>query len=117
MVKQTEQKQTLGIRPLSGYVLVEPSNAETTTESGIVLPETAQEKPAYAKVLAIGPAIYLGNGVEVRCPVNIGDVVVFEKWAGKEIKVHGKEYKLVKFEDLIGVVEGNNKLGTERLSY
>lgn len=99
-------KNKLGIRPLAGYVLVEPSNPETQTASGIVLPESAQEKPAQGKVLAIGPAIFLGTGVEVRCPVQEGDVVVFEKWAGKDVKIKGVEYKLVKFEDLIGVVEG-----------
>jgi chaperonin GroES len=99
------EKKLLGLRPLMGYLLVEPLAAETTTLSGIVLPESAQEKPAQGTVLAIGPDIVLGNGQLIMSPVQIGDKVVYKKWGGDEIKIHGVEYKLVKFEDLMGVLE------------
>lgn len=88
-----------------GYLLVEPANAETRTASGIVLPESAQEKPAQGKVISVGPDIVLPNGQVMMSPVKIGDVVVYKKWGGDEIKMGGVEYKLVKFEDLMAVME------------
>lgn len=92
------------IKPLMGYVLVEPSDAETKTTSGIILPESAQEKPAMGKVLSVGADLIIGNQMMV-CPVKVGDKVYFKKWGGDEIKLQGKELKLVKFDDLIAIVE------------
>lgn len=83
------------IKPLMGYVLVEPLEAPTQTASGIILPESAQEKPAQGKVLAVAE----------NSPVKVGDRVVYKKWGGDEIKVDGIEYKLVKFEDLMAILE------------
>lgn len=88
-----------------GYVLVEPSEADTKTASGLYLPETAQEKPAQGKVVACGTDMVLENGKTLSCPVKVGDLVVFKKWGGDEIKLNGIEYKLVKFDDLMGVLE------------
>lgn len=88
-----------------GYVLVEPSEAETTLPSGIVLPETAQEKPAQGKVLSCGDDLVLEDGKVMKCPVKVGDRVVYKKWGGDEIKVEGKELKLVKFDDLMAILE------------
>lgn len=96
---------SLNLKPLMGYVLVEPEAAETTTASGIVLPETAQEKPAQGKVLSCGEDLVLENGKILKCPVKVGDRVVFKKWGGDEIKISGKEYKLVKFDDLMAILE------------
>lgn len=96
---------SLSLKPLMGYVLVEPEAAEETTASGIVLPETAQEKPAQGKILACGDDLVLENGKILACPVKIGDRVVFKKWGGDEIKIAGKEYKLVKFDDLMAILE------------
>ncbi|MFH0937325.1 MAG: co-chaperone GroES [Candidatus Daviesbacteria bacterium] len=93
------------IKPLAGYVLVEPAEAETTTSSGIILPETAQEKPAMGKVLSCGEDQILENGKTLSCPVKVGDKVYYKKWGGDEIKVEGKELKLVKFDDLMAIVE------------
>ncbi len=94
----------IGIVPLSGYILVSPESGETTTASGIVLPESAQEKPAQGKVVAIGAALVI-DGREYGAPVSLGDRVVYKKWGGDDIKIHGIEYKLVKFEDLMAVIE------------
>lgn len=102
----SSKPQSLGIRPLAGYLLIQPESGETQTASGIVLPETAQEKPAQGKILAIGDDMLLPNGQIFRSPVSVGDRVVFKKWGGDEIKVRGVEYKLVKFEDLIAILEG-----------
>lgn len=89
-----------------GYVLVEPAQAETTTASGIILPESAQEKPAMGTVLSVGEDLVLENGKTFKAPVKAGDKVFYKKWGGDEIKIDGKELKLVKFDDLMALVEG-----------
>lgn len=96
----------VNIKPLMGYVLVEPSEAETKTLSGIILPESAQEKPAQGTVVACGDEMVMENGKTVKCPVKVGDKVVYKKWGGDEIKISGIEYKLVKFDDLMAILEG-----------
>src|SRR3989344_7547637 len=93
----------LQIQPLMGYVLVDPSGAETKTSSGIVLPESAQEKPAQGEVVACGDD-WIAEGKTIVCPVKVGDKVVYKKWGGDEIKVAGKELKLVKFDDLMAIL-------------
>lgn len=97
---------SLRVKPLIGYVLVEPSEAETKTASGIYLPEGAQEKPAQGVVIACGDDMVMENGKVVKCPVKNGNKVIFKKWGGDEIKIDGIEYKLVKFDDLMAILEG-----------
>lgn len=87
------------IRPMPGYILIEPAEAESTTTSGIILPETAWERPIQGKVLSVGA------DTEIKCPVEVGDVVIYKKWGGDELKVGDEEYKVVKFEDLMAVME------------
>lgn len=89
-----------------GYCLVEPSEAQTSTLSGIILPESAQEKPAQGKVISCGDDLILESGKVMKCPVKVGDIVVYKKWGGDEIKIEGKELKLVKFDDLMAILEG-----------
>ena len=96
----------VSIKPLMGYVLVQPGEAETKTVSGIYLPEGAQEKPAQGTVIACGEDMVMENGKTVKCPVKNGDKVVYKKWGGDEITFEGKEYKLVKFDDLMAILEG-----------
>lgn len=86
-----------------GYVLVDPAGAETKTSSGIILPESAQEKPAQGLVVAVGDDL-VSEGKTIVCPVKVGDKVVYKKWGGDEIKVSGKELKLVKFDDLMAIL-------------
>ncbi|MDO8618529.1 MAG: co-chaperone GroES [Candidatus Daviesbacteria bacterium] len=105
MKKTTEKSPKLQIKPLMGYVLVMPLEAETKTSSGIYLPESAQEKPAQGTVMACGDEQILENGKGVQCPVKVGDKVVYKKWGGDEIKIDGKELKLVKFDDLMAILE------------
>ncbi|MBI2600279.1 co-chaperone GroES [Candidatus Daviesbacteria bacterium] len=105
MAKQKNSTASkLNIKPLMGYVLVEPSAAETKTSSGIILPESAQEKPAQGTVVACGDD-WVTEGKVIKCPVKLGDKVVYKKWGGDEIKVSGVEYKLVKFDDLMAILE------------
>lgn len=96
----------VNLKPLMGYILVEPSSADTKTASGIYLPESAQEKPAQGIVLSCGDDMVFDNGKSLKCPVKVGDKVVYKKWGGDEIKVDGKELKLVKFDDLMAILEG-----------
>ena len=96
---------SLNVKPLRGYVLVEPSEAETKTASGIILPESAQEKPAQGLVVSVGDDMVLEGGKVMKCPVKVGDNVVYKKWGGDEIKMGGVEYKLVKFDDLMAILE------------
>lgn len=94
----------MNVKPLAGYVLVEPKEAQTRTASGIILPESAtEEKPQEGKVLATGEALVI-DGKTVECPVKSGDTVIYKKWGTNEIKVGDKEYFLIKFEDLMAVV-------------
>ncbi len=100
-----KEQPTTHIKPLAGYVLIEPSEAQTTTSSGIILPESVQEKPSLGKILSCGEDLVLENGKILHCPVSVGDRVYYKKWGGDEIKVEGKELKLVKFDDLMAIVE------------
>lgn len=105
MAKSSVTKTEVKLKPLMGYCLVEPSEASTTTSSGIYLPESSQEKPAQGRVLAVGDDLHLPGGQVISAPVKVGQVVVYKKWGGDEIKLNGKEYKLVSFNDLMGVIE------------
>jgi len=91
------------IKPLAGYVLIEPAPKETKTASGIVLPESSDEKPQEGKVKACGDAI-VEEGKTIKCPVKVGEKVIYKKWGGNEIKVDGNELLLIKFEDLMATV-------------
>jgi len=103
--KSVAKNMNASIKPLAGYVLVEPKEREQTTASGIVLPDIAEgEKPQEAKVVAVGDSIF-EHGKEIKSPVNKGDTVIFKKWGGNEIKIDDKELLLLKFEDLMAVLE------------
>jgi len=93
------------IKPLSDYILVEPSQGETKLPSGIVIPDTAKEKPQEGKVLAVGPGRRDDKGNIVPMGVKTGDIVMFKKWGGTEMKVEGKEMLLVKEEDILAIIE------------
>ncbi len=90
--------------PLEDRVVVKVVEQEETTVSGIVLPDTAKEKPTKAKVIAAGPGRYDDNGKLIPMPVNEGDIVVFAKYAGTELKLDGEEYLVLRASDLIGIL-------------
>lgn len=94
----------LNLIPAAGYILLIPEEAETKTASGIVLPDSATgEKPQIGKVLAVGASEVTDSGTKREAPVKVGDKVVYKKWGGNEIKIEGKEYLFVKFEDILAI--------------
>ncbi len=94
------------IKPLFDNVLVEPLEKETTLPSGIVIPDSAKEKPQEGKIAAVGKGKTDAEGKLVEMVVKKGDIVMYKKWGGTEIKVEGKDMLLVKQEDILAVVEG-----------
>jgi len=93
------------IKPLADYLLIEPAEKETTLPSGIVLPDTSKEKPQEGKVLAKGPGKKDESGKSVEIDIPINAKVIYKKWGGTEIKIDGKEYLLVKEEDILAIIE------------
>ena len=92
----------LNLKPTAGHLLVEPLEKEVKTASGIYLPDSAGEKPQKGKILASGSAL-LTDGQKVESPAKVGDIVLYKKWGGNEVKIEGKEYLFVKFEDVLAV--------------
>ena len=92
----------LNLKPTAGYLLIEPLEKEVKTSSGIYLPDNAGEKPQKGKILAKGGATYQ-DGKEINSPAEVGDVVVYKKWGGNEVKIEGIEYLFVKFEDVLAI--------------
>ncbi|AGS34066.1 molecular chaperone [Corynebacterium maris DSM 45190] len=95
----------VNIRPLEDKVLVQIVEAETTTASGLVIPDSAQEKPQEATVVAVGPGKLDDAGNRIPVDVKEGDVVVFSKYGGTELKYDGEEFLLLSARDLLAVVE------------
>ena len=96
----------MNLKPLGSRVVVEPIEQEDVTASGIVLPETAKEKPQKGKVLSIGPGDRDEAGKRIAMDVTVGDTVLFAKYAGTEIKVDGKKLLILRESDLLAIVEG-----------
>jgi len=93
------------IKPLEDRVLVEPLEAETTTASGLVIPDTAKEKPQEGKVVAAGPGRIDDAGNRVPMDVKVGDVVIFSKYGGTEVRYNATDYLLLNARDILAVVE------------
>jgi len=95
----------INLKPAAGYILIEPEEAEKKTSSGIVLPESHEEKPQRGKVLAVGPDEVLDSGQKRKSPCKVGDTIVYKKWGGNEYEVEGKELLFIKFDDILAIVE------------
>jgi len=95
----------MAIKPLADRVVVKLLAAEEKTKSGIVLPDTAKEKPQEAEVVAVGPGKVLDNGQRVALEVKVGDKIVFGKYSGTEVKVDGEELLILGERDILAVVE------------
>ena len=93
------------IRPLDDRVVVKPLEGEEKTAGGIVLPDTAKEKPQKGKVAAVGPGRLLKDGRRVAVPLKVGDLVLFGKYAGHEVKIAGEELKIMKEDDVLARLE------------
>jgi chaperonin GroES len=96
----------LKLRPLDDRVVVEPKEAEERTAGGIVLPDTAKEKPQRGKVISVGPGKLLDNGERGTLSVVVGDEVLFGKYSGTEIEVNGRDVKILRETDILAKVIG-----------
>jgi chaperonin GroES len=92
------------ITPLFDIVLIESQEAESKTASGIILPDSAKEKPQTGKVIAVGKGKVTPKGEKQEMVVKVGDIVMYKKWGGNEVKVEGKEMTLVSQDDILAIV-------------
>ncbi|GAA0959652.1 co-chaperone GroES [Actinocorallia libanotica] len=93
------------LKPLEDRIVVQPLEAETTTASGLVIPDTAKEKPQEGTVVAVGPGRVDDKGARVPVDVSVGDVVLYSKYGGTEVKYSGEEYLVLSARDVLAIVE------------
>jgi chaperonin GroES len=93
------------LRPLQDRVIVKQADAEEKTASGIVLPDTAKEKPTKGKVIAVGPGKLDDNGKRMELGVRAGDIVYYGKYSGTDVEVNGEKFVILRESDLLGVLE------------
>ena len=93
-------------RPLHDRVLIESLEREEKTAGGIIIPDTAKEKPQEGKVIAVGPGAKSEDGKTIPMDVKVGDIVLFGKWSGTEVKIDNKEYSIMKESDIMGISKG-----------
>ncbi len=95
----------ISFKPLGGRVLIEPIEQEEMTAGGIILPETAKEKPQEGKILAVGPGDRDDQGKRIAMDVKVGDKILFAKYSGTEVKMNGKKLLILRESDILGLVE------------
>jgi chaperonin GroES len=97
------------LKPLADRIIVQAITAEEVTRGGIVLPDTAKEKPQEGEVIAVGPGRLLDSGKVAAMEVKVGDRVVYSKYGGTEVKVNGSEYVVLRQDDVLGIVDKKKK--------
>ncbi|WP_307117674.1 co-chaperone GroES [Sphingomonas kyeonggiensis] len=97
-------------RPLHDRVVVRRIEAEEKTSGGIIIPDTAKEKPQEGEVIAVGPGARDANGTLVALSVKAGDHILFGKWSGTEVKIEGEDLLIMKESDILGVIEAQAEL-------
>ncbi len=105
MAKKKEEKEKLDIQPLGDRVVIEREESEQKTPGGIVLPDTAKEKPKQGRVVSVGTGRQLKDGTIVPLSVKVGDRVIFSSYAGEEFKLGDRELLLMREEDILAVIE------------
>ena len=95
----------LSFKPLGGRVLIDPIEQEEMTAGGIILPETAKEKPQEGKILAVGPGDRDDEGKRIPLDLKVGDKVLFAKYSGTEVKMDGKKLLILRESDVLGIIE------------
>jgi chaperonin GroES len=95
----------MNVKPLEDRIVVEPSEAETTTVSGLVIPDTAKEKPQQGKVLAVGPGRTTDDGKVVAMAVSVGDTVLYSKYGGTEVTIQGKDLLILAGRDVLAIID------------
>ena len=96
----------MNFKPLHDRVLVKRVKSDEKTAGGIIIPDTAKEKPQEGKVVAIGSGARTEDGKIIPMDVKVGDLVLFGKWSGTEVKIDGKEYSIMKESDIMGISKG-----------
>ena len=96
---------SVSIKPLEDRIVIQQVEAEQVTSSGLVIPDTAKEKPQEGEVVAVGPGARDETGKLVELSVKAGDRVLFGKWSGSEVKIDGEELLIMKESDILGIVE------------
>ncbi|HEY8454330.1 MAG TPA: co-chaperone GroES [Actinopolymorphaceae bacterium] len=96
---------SVSIKPLEDRIVVKTLEAEETTASGLVIPDTAKEKPQEGEVLAVGPGRVDDNGKRIPLDVKVGDKVIFSKYGGTEVKYSGEEFLILSARDVLAIVE------------
>ena len=94
----------MNIKPLADRVLVEPSEAETKTSSGIIIPDSAKEKPMEGEIISVGTGARDDSGKIIPLDVKTGDKVLFGKWSGTEVKIEDVDYLIMKESDIMGIL-------------
>ncbi len=95
----------MNLQPLEDRIVVRPAEAEEKTASGLVIPDTAKEKPQQGEVLAVGPGRRSDSGELIPLDIAVGDVVIYSKYGGTEVKYNGEEYLLLSARDVLAIVE------------
>lgn len=95
----------MAIKPLDDRVVIEVLEAESKTAGGIVLPDTAKEKPQQGKVVAVGPGRALESGGRAKPEIKKGDIVLFSKYGGDEVEIKGKDCRIMKESDILAIIE------------
>src|SRR4030042_2194876 len=101
-----KEKSKMKIRPLQDRVIVKRLEEEEKTKGGIIIPDTAKEKPQEGKVIAVGKGKVTEDGKVIPLDVKVGDKILFGKYSGTEIKIGGEEHLIMREEDILGVIEG-----------
>jgi chaperonin GroES len=96
----------INLQPTAGYILIDSVTEEKKTASGLYLPDNATgEKPQKGRIIAVGDDEVTENGTKRTSPAKVGDEVIYKKWGGNEVKIDGKEYLFVKFDDILAIVK------------
>jgi chaperonin GroES len=106
LAEKYKERDPMKFRPLHDRVVVRRVEEDTKTKGGIIIPDTAQEKPMQGEIIAVGPGGRDEAGKLIPIDVKVGDVVLFGKWSGTEVKLDNVEYLIMKESDIMGVIEG-----------
>jgi chaperonin GroES len=107
-IVQYFRRTTMKFRPLHDRVVVKRIDAEEKTAGGIIIPDTAKEKPSQGEIIAVGPGGRDESGKLIPIDLKVGDTVLFGKWSGTEVKIDGQDLLIMKESDIMGVIEGGS---------
>jgi chaperonin GroES len=104
-IGKKRRRVAMKIRPLQDRILVKRLEGEETTKGGIIIPDTAKEKPSEGSVVAVGKGKVLENGTTMPLDVKVGDKVLFSKYSGSDVKIEGEDYMIMREDDILGIIE------------